>query len=239
MLRFDYRNKKKTNGFKETFPEINGQLSSGSGEGREAFHFGMKLRSPSFSKRDTIHATFEVDQHMLTGSDTGELYYLLVGGLEYLWKDLSSGAYFYHRSNHQLAEPNDRIHSRNIFETGISTKGWNRKEVSEGIMVHVASMQNPALFNFLLRGGYLINSTFGETKRWNIRSGVRIDFPIKETRFSPFLSAIWEGGEVSREEFRVGMRTPLDLDLAIVYREDEQYYGKDKELFLFEASLFY
>jgi hypothetical protein len=239
MLEFDYRNKRKTNGFKKIFPDINGQLSSGAGEGREAFHFGMKLRSPSLSNQKTVRATLEVDQHMLTGSDTGELYYFLIGGLEYLWNDIVPGAYFYHRSNHQLAEPNDRIHSRNILEAGISSKGWNRKELYDGIGIHAGSSKYAAQLNFLLRGGYLFNSTFGESRRWNIRSGVRIDFPLEEKRFSPFLSATWEGGEVSRKEFHVGMRTPLDLDLAIVYRKDEQYYGVDKELFLFEASLFY
>ncbi len=239
LLGLDYRNKKKTKEFKRIFPDISGHLSAGAGEGREATHFGMKLRSPSLSQQKTVWASLEVDQNILTGSDTGELYYVLNGGPEYPWKNLISGAYFYHRSNHQLAEPNDRITSRNILEAGISTRGWNRKEISDGLGIHAGSWKHPALFNFLLRGGYLLNSTFEETRRWSIRSGARIDFPIKKSRFSPFLSALWEGGEVSRKEFHLGMRTPLDLDLAIIYRKDEQYYGKDKELFLLEANLFY
>lgn len=239
LLGFDYRDKKKANGFKKTLPDIDGCIAAGAGDGREAFHFGLKLRSPNLSSQKRIRAAFEVDQHMLTDSDTGELYYFLVGGLEYPWKDLVPGAYLYHRSNHQLAEFNNRVHSRNIIEFGVSSKGWQRKEVSQGIGIHVSSRKNPALLNFSLRGGYLLDSSYGETKRWNIRSGARLDFPLREASFSPFLAAIWEGGEVSRKEFHLGMRTPLDLDLSLVYKKDEQYYGKNKDLFLFEIGLLY
>lgn len=239
ILGFDYRDKKKSNGFKKILPEINGNLSAGVGEGREDFHFGLKFRSPNLSSQKSMQVVFEFDQHMLTASETGDLYYFLFGGLEFLWIDLVPGAYFYHRSNHQLGEPNDHITSRNVFEVGISTKGWDRKNISDGCRIHVGFQKNPALFNFLLRGGYLISSKFGETRRWNIQSGARFDFPFEENRYSAFFSAFWEGGEVSRKEFHLGIRTPLDLDLSIVYKKDEQYFAKDKDLFLLEATLLF
>ncbi len=239
ILGFDYRDKMETNGFKRILPEINGNISAGAGEGREEFSFALKLRSPSFSSRNSLQAILDAEQNMLTASDTGELYYFITGGLEYTWRDLVHGAYFNHRSNHQLAEPNDRITSRNILELGSSTKGWDRKNISDGYRIKLGTMKNSILFNFILRGGYLIDSTFDKKRHWNIQSGARFDLPFNGTRFSPFLSAFWEGGEVNRKEMNIGVRTPLDFDLALVYREDEQFFGKDQNLYILEATLFF
>ncbi len=235
----DYREKAYDGSYKIILPDIEGTLSAGAGQGREESRCSLRLRTPSFGESLDLRITFDIDTFILTGDDTGNLYYFLAGGLEREWKSVLQGAYFFHRSNHQLAEPSDRINSVNIIEVGVSSKGWESKSIMDGHTIGIGTLDGRAVLNFLARAGFLINSTFGEERRWNLKGGLRIDFPIDKSGFTPFLSAFWEGGDASRKEFTAGFRTPLDIDLAFQYKKDEQYYGADDDAFLILASLFF
>ncbi len=235
----DYREKAYNGSYGIILPDIEGTLSAGAGQGREESRCSLKFRTPSFRNVSSLRIAFDIDAFILTGDDTGNLYYLLTGGLEREWKNVLQGAYFFHRSNHQLAEPGDSIHSVNILEVGISSKGWERRNLMDGQTIEIGSLDGKAVLNFLARAGFLINSSFGEERRWNLKCGLRIDFPFEKSKFSPFLSAFWEGGDASRKEFTAGFRTPLDVDLSFQYKKDEQYYGEDDDAFLILASLFF
>ncbi|MEW5806352.1 MAG: hypothetical protein AB1756_03250 [Acidobacteriota bacterium] len=237
ILGFDYRRKIADGNFKFDIPEIHGNISAGAGEGREEGRLGLKFQTPAFKKPFEFRLSFDIDTFLLTGKDTGELYYFLTGGLEREKIGLVHGIYFYHRSNHQLAEPNIDITYLNVLELGVASRGWDRENIHDGFWMDIGSHEKRTIFNFMARAGCIIDSAFGEKRRWNLRGGMRIDLPFPSSKFSPFLLAIWEGGDVSRREIGFGIRTPLDFDVLIEYKKDGQYFGEDNDAFLFVTSM--
>ena len=99
-----------------------GRLALGAGESRIAGQFKLRVLSPAFA--GDWRAIAVVDGNILTASDTGDLYYFWYVGLERGRLGLIYGGWFYHRSNHQLAEPGDRVTSINVLEAGVETDDW-------------------------------------------------------------------------------------------------------------------
>jgi len=213
-----------------TPPDIFGSIAAGGGEGRLAGRFRLAFLSPPFL-HDT-HAVIEIDANILTAEDTGELYYFYHVGLERSLRRHQAGAYFYHRSNHALAEPNDTITSFNVLEAGVETPSWDRPP-SGG---KVAGWDR---LDWRIRGGLLLDSTFGEDRRWHVRAGCRYLTPVAVGRAHLFLQAEMEEGDISRRSYATGILDPTGLGARLEYRDDDQYYGADQTALLVLASYWF
>jgi len=208
-------------------PEIDGIVAAGSGDDdRNSGELRLRMLSPAFAT--FWHAVFDIDAHVLTADDTDELYYLYFVGLERFVGRHLAGAYFYHRSNHQLSDPNDTVTSINVLEIGAETRGWHRAG-RRGLDHGWGTLDGQ------LRAGYLIDSAFGEDERWHVRGGLRWTLPIGGSRLNPFLLAEAEAGDVEREGYALGLSLSAGWDVQLEYRDDEQYFSVDKDALLFVA----
>jgi hypothetical protein len=209
-------------------PGVDGGLGTGGGEGRLAGLFRMRLRSPPFG--DDLVAVAAIEGNILTADDTGDIYWWYYFGLERLReRGLVHGVYFYHRSNHQLAEPNDRITYINVIEVGSETPEWGRAGAHDG-----------ALWGWLdvrLRAGYQTNGSFGEDRRWHLRPGLRVA-PWAARGVSPFLHAEAEFGDIERRQLALGVAW-RQLDVRVEYRRDEQSFSRDDDAVLLLAEIGY
>jgi hypothetical protein len=198
-------------------PDVHGTLAGGGGDNRLGAQLWLRFVSPSFARR--YQAAIVVDGNILTAEDTGELYYLYDVGLERRSDRFTLGAYFYHRSNHVLAEPNDTVTSTNVLEAGFETANWHRpgRRTTERDW---GDLQARA------RGGYLLDSDFGEDRRWHFRGGLRWRAPLA-SRWQPYLLLEGEAGDVQRELYAIGVSPLVQLDLQLELRDDEQYFGAD------------
>ncbi len=200
-------------------PDVGGSLATGGGEGRLAARLLVRVLSPQLTARTRLAA--EVDANILTAADTGELYYLYHFGVEQTRGPLIGGVYFYHRSNHQLAEPNDAVTAINVLETGVETRGWDRPGRD-------AARTLEARF----RAGYLIDSNFGERRRWHARGGLRWRVPLARDRVAPFVLLEAETGDVDRRLYALGLAPAAAVELRVEYREDDQFFGRDRDALL-------
>lgn len=207
-------------------PEIDGLVAAGGGEGRVAGLFRLRFLSPGLDGR----GVFQVECNVLTDAVIDELYYLFHAGLERSWHDGVAGVYFYHRSNHQLAQPNPRITSINVVEAGLETEGWGR------VGRRGANLSWGAL-DGRLRLGYLIDSSFGEQRRWHARGGLRFMLPLGGARPAPYLLLEAEAGDVANELFAIGAALSERWEVQVERREDEQYYGPETTALLLMARL--
>jgi len=203
-------------------PDVAGTVASGAGDGRVAGVLGLRIFSPSFGP--DLRAALAVEGNLLTAEDTGEAYWLYHVGLERPRGGWVLGAWFYHRSNHTLAEPNDALTFINVLEVGGETADWAR-----------AGRRSRRL-DSRLRGGYLTNSTFDKRRRWHARGGLRWT-PVPDRSLQPFLLAELEDGDVERRLYALGLAFAMDAELRLEYREDNQYFGADRYVTLFMARL--
>lgn len=208
-------------------PEVDGLIAAGGGEGRVSGELLLRLLSPDFLGEH--HVVFQLDSNILTADDTGELYYLYHLGLERpVTERTRAGLYFYHRSNHQLAEPNDEVTSLNVLEIGVENNRWR---LAPRVCDRVSFCSRP-LIEAGLRIGYLINSSFGEDRRWHARGGLRLSVPFGEERISPYLQAELETGDVERESYAIGITLRGELSVQLEHRDDEQFFGRDQTAML-------
>ena len=152
---------------------------------------------------------------MLTAVDTGELYYLYDLGVERAGPRVTWGGFFYHRSNHVLAETNAiGVTSRNVVEGGVETAGWPRPP-------------SPRTFDARVRAGALIDSSFGESRGWNLRAGARVA-GARLGEGIPWLTLEIEEGDASARRAVAGIAYPAGFQLRAEYRREEQFFGTDK-----------
>jgi len=150
------------------------------------------------------------------------LYHL---GLERPLQQNIAGFYFYHRSNHQLDHSNDRITSINVVEGGIETEGWH----DEGDR---HALERWGRLDARARLGYLLDSTFGEQRRWHVRGGLRWRLPLGIGRVRPFVAVEAEAGDVERQSYALGASLCDTLSVRVEYRHDEQYFANDRTALL-------
>ena len=208
-------------------PDVHGLLSAGGGDdSRAAARLRLRFSSPPFAGR--YHAAIVVDANVLTGNDPGELYYIYDVGFERRSDAHHIGAYFYHRSNHVLAEPNPAVTSINVLEAGIESVAWERPgrrppERSWGRL------------DYRARAGYLIDSAFGEERRWHARAGLRWRAPL-DRPWQPYVSVEFEAGDVERAIYAAGTSPANGVDLQLEWRDDDQFFGSDGTALLLTAS---
>ena len=208
-------------------PGIDGSIALGPADrGRVSGRWMMRFLSPSFA--DAQRIVIALEANVLTADGVGELYYLYHLGWERVRGRLIHGAYFHHRSNHLVAEPNDTLTDINVVEAGVSTDGWEggagRRRGSGWRAVEARA-----------RLGYLADSSFDEDRRWHFVGGVRWSPPWAARRLAPFVQAELEAGDVGRESLALGIVPLRDVALQIEYRRDEQHLATDRNTLLFLA----
>jgi hypothetical protein len=206
-------------------PGVDGLLGLGAGEGRRAGRLLSRLLSPPLGGDSRL--TFLVDGNILTAEDTGELYYLYHLGVERPLGTRWAGVYFFHRSNHQLAEPGERITSLNALELGLETAEWWRPGKRRP--------RGRARLDAMARAGLLIDSSLGEDDGWHVRGGLRWTLGGLE-RAQPYVLVEAEAGGVDRQSYAVGVAPAPALDLQLEYRSDDQYFGRDRTAWLLTAQ---
>ncbi len=207
-----------------TLPDIDGFAGLTGGDGRIGGRMRMRVVSPSFA--GNYRAVLEVDGNVLRSGDPAgatdradELYYLYHVGMERQWRKFLAGAWFYHRSNHRLAEQNDTVTSINVLETGMETDRYGRGRTGAG-------------FDWRIRGGVLLDSAFGQNDDWHIRGGVRYLFPAALGRWAPFARVELEAGDVERQNYRAGLLHPSGMETWLEYLDDRQFFSVDTAAFL-------
>ncbi|ANM28974.1 hypothetical protein ABI59_04215 [Acidobacteria bacterium Mor1] len=214
-------------------PDLRGHVSGGAGDdGRLAGRFVLELLTPSFGESGDYRGVFLVDSHVLTAEDTGEAYWFYHLGVERARDDHVIGAYLYHRSNHALAEPNDRITSINVLEVGIETDRWDRPGTRWSDAPY-------GVFDARARVGWVINSSFGEDRRYHVRGGVRWTAPVGPGRTKPFLLVELEDGDVKRRRYAAGLATGSHSEVLLEFRNDEQYFAADQTAVVLLGSFEY
>jgi hypothetical protein len=207
-------------------PAIDGVVGLGQGEdGRLAGQLKLRVHSPTFGRE--LAVAFVVDANLLTADDTGDLYYFLDGGVEKPLGGRTVGAYIYHRSNHQWAEPNDRVTSLNVVEVGTETSGWHRPG-ARSIRSAWGAIDARA------RAGILINSKFGEDRWWHVRGGLRWTLPLGRGR-APYLLVEAEAGDADRQLYAIGLSVSREWDAQLEFRNDEQLFSSDRNVLLLSA----
>jgi hypothetical protein len=207
-------------------PQIDGVLGAGGGEGRVAGELKLRFLSPTFGP--DLWAAFVIDVNVLTAEETTDLYYLFHVGLERRLKPGVVGVWLYHRSNHQLTEPNDRVTSLNVLEAGLESAAWHRTGRRP---VH----HRWGEMDYRAAAGLLISSSFGEDRPWHLRAGARWALPLAAKKLAPFLYGLVETGDVDRRIWAAGISPATDLDLQVEYRNDPQYFARDYDVWLFMA----
>lgn len=197
-------------------PDIDGRMALAGGAGRTAGRLVLRFVSPAFLGGTRV--SFLVDGNILTGDDVNELYYRYDLGLRREAGGMLVGAYFYHRSNHTLNSPNPRITSLNVLEAGIETPGWPAP---------AKAPRGHLRFDGSFRAGWLIDSTFGEDRRWNVRAGARLALSELAGRLVPYLLAEAETGDVSNHTLAVGAAVSPRVEIQLESREDDQWFGSD------------
>jgi hypothetical protein len=225
---YEYSGRAGTGGGSRQPPEIGGLIAAGAGgEERQAARFRLGVRTPPLAGE--LRIAFVVDANLLTAIDTNELYYFYHLGLERPLGRNITGIYYYHRSNHQLDRPNDRITSINVIEAGIETDGWhdwgNRR-----LLGAWGRLDGRARF------GYLLDSSFGEERRWHVRGGCRWIMPVAAGRFRPFIALEAEAGDIERQSYALGTALGSALSAQVEFRSDEQYFGRDRTALLLLVS---
>jgi hypothetical protein len=218
MLGFAYEEGESTLPWTGEPPEIDGTLTAGGGDGRAFGRLLLRMLSPSFA--GGTRAVFQVDANVLTADDTDELYYNYHAGIEHPLGGWFGGAYFFHRSNHQLSEVGDRITALNVVEIGLESPGWTRPGARAG--------KGWALFEAFARVGYLVDSSFGEDPLWHARGGFRWSAPVRAGRPQPFVLADGEAGDVARATYALGLALSRASEVRVEYLRDDQYFGQDR-----------
>jgi hypothetical protein len=210
-------------------PEISGIVSLGGGASEERIAARLMLRFLTPPLARDIRISFDVDANVLAARDVEELYYLYHLGLERPLGGSVVGLYYYHRSNHQIADPNDTVTSINVLETGIETADW-RLAGGDEPSSRWGGLETRARF------GYLLDSAFGEDRRWHVRGGVLWRPPFRMGRLSPYLSVEAEAGDVERQLYVLGVAIADYFSCQLEFRNDQQFFGEDRTALLLLGS---
>lgn len=206
-------------------PDLRGTIAAGAGgEDRRSGRLRLAILSPGWASR--WRALLDVDANVLTAVDTGELYYLYDVGVERAGTRWALGGYFHHRSNHVLAEENPiGVTSRNVVELGLESSGWTAP----------ASARR---FDARVRVGALIDSSFGESRRWNLRAGARLAGRAWG-RAVPWVSVDVEEGDASARRAAAGLGFEPGFELRADYRREEQFFGSDDSAFTLGVAAYF
>lgn len=203
-------------------PDLSGSLSAGVRDGgRPMGRFRLAAAFPP--SRGGVHAVLDVDANIRTSDTTGDLYYLYTLGAQKDRAGAIVGAWFYHRSNHVLAEANDTITSVNVLEAGAESSDWTRTGAA-------------GAFDWRARGGVLLSSSFGERRRWHARGGVRWTMPVG-TRAHPFVAVEAEAGDVAMRSGSVGLALSTGVGVRCEIRRDDQTFDADPTTVTLWATL--
>ncbi len=208
-------------------PDVSGNVAAGSGGGRSTGRLEILVASPPFKQR--YRAVMDVDSNVLTGSDTDELYYLYHVGIEREGDRHLAGVYAYHRSNHQLAHPNDTVTSLNVVETGVESPDYDRA-------VRRSEAPRFGSLDFRARAGLVIQSTGSTESRWNARGGLRWSWTRTDGPAVPFVRVDGEEGQVSRLAVAAGAAFRSGDSVWVEWRRDDQYFGEEQSAWLLSAG---
>ena len=191
---------------------------------RRAGRLQIVAASPRW--RERWRAAADVDGQALTGDDPGDLFYRYTVGVERLGGEARwlTGAGFYHRSGHRLGEPGETVTSWNVVEAGVETDAYRRGAVLGRRL------------DARLRAGYLLDSSFGEDRRWHVRAGVRWTAPVPWTVL-PYLEGEAEEGDVQVRQAAAGLAFSSGLELSLAWLDDPQLFGPDPTALLGTATL--
>lgn len=208
-------------------PAIEGVVAAGGGEdGRRTGQLALRFYSPPFGREHRVVA--RVEANVLTADDTGDLYYRWEVGLDRPLARSVAGVYLYHRSNHELAEPNDTITSVNVLDLGLSTEDAERP-----------GLRRPGTRWGAVEGeahaGFVLDSSFGEDRRWHVRGAGRWSLQPWGARFGPYARAELEVGDADSYALAVGSSVAPTCDVELSYRADEQYASADRSVLLLGA----
>ncbi len=198
---------------------LSGLLAAGTAR-RHAGRLWLVFHSPPLG-RGRLAADF--DLHVLTADDTGDLYYLYRLGYEqprprWLW-----GVSFYHRSNHQLAEPGGKITSLNVLEWSAESLGWR--------VPHAEGAPRAPRWEGRLRAGALLTSSFGERRRWHLDLGARWWVRRAARSPRPYVELEAEAGDVQRRRYAAGVRLER-VAWFVELRRDTQWFSRDRDAWL-------
>jgi len=214
-------------GAAEGRPSIEGVVSAGAGEdSRLAGQLLLRFASPRFFGK--YQARAEVDANILTADDTGDLYYYWDVGIERPMNGSLAGVYVHHRSNHELAEPNERVTSLNVLDVGVRTPDADRPGLRQ-------PRRRRGSFEGRAHAGVVLNSSFGEDRFWHVRGALRWSLRPWAARFGPFVRGEAEAGDVDRYTVALGASVGTACDLEVQYRSDQQYASADQNVLLLLA----
>ncbi len=209
-------------------PEIGGVVSLGAGaEERIVARLLVRFLTPVLGR--DLRISFDVDANVLTAQELDELYYLYDLGMVRPLGGSVVGVYYYHRSNHQLSVPNDTVTSINVLEAGIETDGWRAR-------VGHSQTSGWGAIEAMARFGYLLDSAFGEERRWHVRGGIRWSPPFKPGPLLPFLSIEAEAGDIERQIYAAGVAIAEFYSCQLEFRNDAQLFGEDRTALLLLGS---
>jgi hypothetical protein len=197
-------------------PNVSGNVAVGTGGGRTAGRLALLFSSPQFGGG---WISVDVDANVLTGEDADNLFYFYHIGYERPVATFLVGAYFYHRSNHQL-DDNPTVTSINVIDVGMETAGWSK------LAIETETGGWGRLDGMVRLGGFL-TSSFGETRSWHALGAMRWVGPWRWGPFRPLIGIEIEDGDVGRQVYSIGVEGVLGLGLDVQYVQDDQWFGID------------
>jgi hypothetical protein len=207
--------------------DIFGRIGFGLGDGQRAGRLQIVATSPLWRERWRIAA--DVDGQALTGEDPGDLVYRYTVGMERFFSEerrWQAGGWFYHRSGHRLGEPGEPITSWNVVEVGVESEGFRH------------GTRDPGALDARLRAGYVLDSSFGEDRRWQARAAVRWTLPFYAPGSAlPFVEGEIEEGDASVRQAAAGIGFENGLELAVSWLDDPQRFVADSTALLGTATL--
>ncbi|HEX6851474.1 MAG TPA: hypothetical protein VF139_08685 [Candidatus Polarisedimenticolaceae bacterium] len=206
-------------------PDLRGTIAAGIGDdAHRSGRLRLAVLSPPWVER--WRAILDVDANVLTAADTGELYYLYDLGVERAAGRWAAGAYFHHRSNHVLAEENPvGVTSHNVAEIGLETSGWT-------------GPARARTFDTRVRLGALIDSSFGDSRGWNVRAGARVAGPAWGGAV-PWFSFDLEEGDASARRAAAGLGLAGGFEIRADFVREEQFFGSDDSAFTLGVAAYF
>lgn len=208
--------------------DLSGLVAGGAGDG--GAYVGrllVRARSPEIGRG--VRAAAEVDANLLTApEDRGDLYVRYHLGVERPTGRGFLGAWFHHRSNHVLAEPNPTgVTSVNVLEVGHDSTDWDAPPSDDAAVV----------LDWRIRAGALLDSAFGEEERWHVRGGLRAAIRRASSDLVPFAQVEGEAGDVGAYRLAVGTFLPGGSDVRLEWARDDQWFRSNRSVVTLSATV--